>query len=57
MNIKFGHTVWAADVGGINNVKPPSIQIRLRNIVAGLGARYLCQNKFLRPDLYKQNGE
>lgn len=34
-------TVLEADVGGINNVKPPSIQRRLRNIVAGLGARYL----------------
>jgi hypothetical protein len=35
------HTVLAAAVGGINNVKPPSTQSRLRNIVAGLGARYL----------------
>jgi hypothetical protein len=34
------HTVLAAAVGGINNVKPPSTQSRLRNIVAGLGARY-----------------
>ena len=35
------HTVLAAAVGGINNVKPPSTQTRLRNMVAGIGARYL----------------
>jgi len=34
-------TVFEAEVGGINNVKPPSIHNRLWNIVAGLGARYL----------------
>lgn len=35
------HTVAEADVGGMNNVKPPSIQSRLRKKVAGLGAKYL----------------
>lgn len=37
-------TVCAADVGGINSVKPPSMHSLLRNIVAGRGARYLHQN-------------
>ena len=35
------NTVLEADVGGINNVKPPSMHRRFRNIVAGRGARYL----------------
>lgn len=35
------YTVCAADDGGMNSVKPPSIQSRFLNIVAGLGARYL----------------
>lgn len=32
-------TVFDAEVGGINKVKPPSMHSRLRNRVAGLGAR------------------
>jgi hypothetical protein len=35
------HTVSAAEVGGINNVRPPSMQSLLRKKVAGLGAKYL----------------
>lgn len=35
------YTVSAADDGGMNSVNPPSIQSRFRNIVAGLGAKYL----------------
>lgn len=35
------YTVLEAAVGGINKVKPPSMQSRFLNIVAGRGARYL----------------
>ena len=41
LNYLKKNTVLEADVGGINNVKPPSMHRRFRNIVAGRGARYL----------------
>lgn len=42
------YTVSEAEVGGINNVRPPSTHSLLRNKVAGLGAKYLKQEKINR---------